>query len=168
MRGPPGAAACGLVLATVVAYEEIMRSPFRARVEKLARTVMVVAAVAFALQASVVIVEEAAAEHGHLPEAAVALGGPAHLHGGVAGFVHDHDGDEPGHVHDRAKAGDDGCIDGGTPCCSLAHTNAMMPQRIADPLPRDVRAARAPARDRWPTGIVPDGLSRPPSTPGIA
>src|SRR5262245_56436458 len=102
MREPPGAAACDLVLATVVAYDRTMRWSFRARIEKVVRTVMVVAAAAFALQTTIVVVEEAAAQHGHFPEPALALAGTAHVHGAVAGLVHEHDGDEPGHVHDRS------------------------------------------------------------------
>lgn len=145
-----------------------MRWPFRARVETFVRTVMVVAAAAFALQTTVIVVEEAAAQHGHFPEPALALAGTAHMHGTVAGLVHDHEDAEPGHVHDRSKAGDDGCIDPAAPCCSLAHTNAVMPERIGGALPVDVRVARTLAPDRLPVGVVPDGLSRPPSTPSIA
>ena len=47
-----------------------------------------------------IVVSQAAAAAGSMPEPAVILGGPVHLHDNLAGHVHAHGGDNAaGHVH---------------------------------------------------------------------
>ncbi len=81
---------------------------------------MLAAAVAFVQQGAMIIVSQAAAFAGSMPEPAVVLSGKVHIHDQLAGHVHMHSGrNTPGHVHNAADLDDDDADAGKTLFWSL-------------------------------------------------
>lgn len=131
---------------------------------------MVLAALAFAHQGAAACVAQAAAATGIMIEPAVAVNGPVHYHGDLARHFHAH-GDHAGagHVHDAVDADpDDTEKQASPPVCSIGVCCAVIPIPAACGLiaasPVSVVLASVDAF----SGIEPDTLQRPPSTPSIA
>jgi hypothetical protein len=73
-----------------------------------------------------------------------------------------------GHVHGPADVDHDDSDEGGTaPICSIGHTSALIPAVVFEVLCSVARAVDCLPHRRL-QGVEPEGLSRPPSTPGIA
>jgi hypothetical protein len=134
-----------------------------------ARGLMLAAAVAFVQQGAMIIVSQAAAFGGSMPEPAVALSGKVHIHDQLACHMHMHRGhNAPGHVHNTADLDDDDADAGKTFFWSIGCTSAVLPAMEARSVSFEVVSAiRAHPLDRL-DGVEPDGLNRPPSTPSIA
>lgn len=146
-----------------------MRLRLQRYLTRTARGLMLAAAVAFVQQGAMIIVSQAAAFGGSMPEPAVVLSGNVHIHGELAGNTHVHGGgNAPGHVHHAADHDDDDVDAGRTVFWSLGCTSAVLPAMEACSVSFDVVSAiRALPQDRL-DGLEPDGLTRPPSTPSIA
>jgi hypothetical protein len=124
---------------------------------------------AFIQQGAMIAASQAAASGGFMSQPATMLSGSVHFHDNLAVNVHAHDGDKgAGHVHGPADLDHDDSDEAiKAPVCSVGHTCAVMPA-VAYAVVRGVgRAAEHLPCDRL-DGVEPDGLSRPPSTPGIA
>jgi hypothetical protein len=135
--------------------------------------VMILAAMAFFVQGGLIAASEAAAAVGSVPDPAVVLDGPVHVHGQLPGHFHAHDGDNgAGHVHLVADADDDHADDNpanGKLCffsCAVS-VAILATMDISGPLLTRTKALPAATND-WCTGTEPDGLRRPPRPPGIA
>jgi hypothetical protein len=133
------------------------------------RGLMLVAALAFVAQSAIIIVSQAAAFSGSMPEPAVVLSGKIHIHGDLAANMHVHGGNNaPGHVHSAAEPDDDDAATGTTLFWSLGSTSIVLPVVVTrSVLFEVVGVMRSLPFDRH-DGFNPDGPSRPPSTPGIA
>jgi len=130
---------------------------------------MLVATAAFIQQGAMIAASQAAASGGFMPQPATMLSGPVHFHDHLAVNVHVHEGHKgAGHVHGPADFDHDDSDEAvKAPVCSIGLTSAVMPA-IAYIVDCDVvRAAERLPHNRL-DGVEPDGLSRPPSTPGIA
>jgi len=130
---------------------------------------MLVAMAAFVQQGAMIAASQAAASGGFMPQPATMLSGSVHFHDNLAVNLHVHHGDKgAGHVHGPADLDHDDSDEAiKAPICSVGHTCAVMPA-VAYAVVRVVgRAAEDVPCDRL-DGVEPDGLSRPPSTPGIA
>src|SRR5262245_15960311 len=135
----------------------------------VARGLMLAAAVAFVQQGAMVVVAQAAAFGGSMPEPAMTLSGKLHIHGELAGNMHIHGGDNaPGHVHHAADHDDDDADPGKTIVCTLGVTSAVLPAIELYSVHFDVVSALPGLPSDRLEGREPDGLSRPPSTPSIA
>jgi hypothetical protein len=130
---------------------------------------MLVAMAAFVQQGAMIAASQAAASGGFMPQPATMLSGPVHFHDNLAVNVHVHDGDKgAGHVHGPADLDHDDLDEAiKAPVCSIGHTCAVMPAIAYAVVCGVGRAAEYLPEDRL-DGVEPDGLSRPPSTPGIA
>jgi hypothetical protein len=137
---------------------------------RLATTLMVLAALAFTHQGAAACVAQAAAATGVMIEPAVAVNGPVHYHGDLARHFHAHgDHAHDGHVHDATDADQDDVEKQASPVvCSLGVCCAVMPIAAACRLITVSSVGVAPASPDAFSGIEPDTLQRPPSTPGIA
>lgn len=132
---------------------------------RIARSVMLLAAIAFLHQGSLTVASQAAA--GFMPHPAKTLIGPVRVHGKVAGHVHTHGGGSAaGHTHDHDQ--DDMDEPASTLFWALGSLTAVVSQLEAVTVALNVVSAE----QRFPSdrrdGVEPDGLSRPPSTPSIA
>ena len=131
---------------------------------------MVLAALAFAHQGAAACVAQAAAATGIMIEPAVAVSGPVHYHGDLARHFHAH-GDHAGagHVHDAADADQDDFEKQLSPTvCSVGVCCAVIPIPAAyGPLAASPVSVAFTSPDAF-SGIEPDTLQRPPSTPSIA
>jgi hypothetical protein len=136
---------------------------------RFAGSLMLLAALAFVNQGAISAVSQAAAAMGLMPEPAVTLSGPVHYHGNVARHVHTHDGDQVGHVHDPLDLdSDEGDKRSASPLCTLGVPSGVLPVAVACPLLFKSAARIEPPLCTPLTGIDPEPLSRPPSTPSIA
>jgi len=146
-----------------------MQSRLYPRLRRIATSLMVLAVGAFLLQGALIAVSQVEAATGSMPEPAVMLAGPVHLHDNLAGHVHAHGGDNGvGHVHHRADVGhDDSDVAVKIPFWSLATTSAVLPMWTACAVSFDVVSTVERAPDGHLDGIEPDGLNRPPSTPSM-
>ena len=130
---------------------------------------MLLAALAFVHQGAISAVSQAAAAVGLMPEPAVTLSGSVHYHGNVTRHVHTHDGDQVGHVHDPLDVdSDEGDKRSASPLCTLGVPSGVLPVAVACPLLFKSAARIEPPSCAQLTGIDPEPLSRPPSTPSIA
>src|SRR5262245_30468669 len=76
-------------------------------IRRLANGLMLLAALAFVQQGTLIGASQAAALAGSMPDPAVVLDGAIHFHDGLARHVHVHGGDnKPGHVHHAAHHDD--------------------------------------------------------------
>jgi hypothetical protein len=123
---------------------------------------------AFIQQGAMISASQAAASGGFMPQPAAMLSGSVHFHDQLAVNLHVHDGQGPGHVHGPADLDHDESDEAiKAPVCSIGHTSAVMPAVAYAVVCGVSRAAEHLPQDRL-DGVEPDGLSRPPSTPGIA
>jgi hypothetical protein len=131
-----------------------------------ARGLMLAAALAFVHQGAMIVVSQAAAFAGVMPNPAVSVSGKLHIHDELAGNMHTHGGDTaPGHVHNVADHDDDDADAGMTVFWGLGCTSAVLPAMETGSISFDVVSAiRALAQGRL-DGLEPDGLTRPQSTP---
>ena len=140
----------------------------RPYLRRIATCLMLLAIAAFVQQGGMIIVSQAAALAGFIPQPAIPLSGAMHVHDGVAGHVHAHAGNNgPGHVHgpvDDHHDADDAVI---TPLCSLGCTCAVIPV-VGECIAVLTATAFEPLPHEQSAGFEPDGLSRPPSTSSIA
>src|SRR5262249_33486288 len=136
---------------------------------RVASAAMLVAMAAFVQQGAMIAASQAAAAGGVMPQPATMLSETVHFHDNLAGNLHTHGGHKgAGHVHGPADLDHDDAADGGRPRpCSIGPTCAVLPAVAHAVLCDVVRAAEHLPCDRL-DGVEPDGLSRPPSTPGIA
>src|SRR5262249_14700387 len=96
------------------------------RLRRIATSLMVLAVRAFLQQGALIPVWQVVAATGSMPEPAVMLAGPFHLHDNLAGHVHVHGGDNgAGHVHHPADLGQDDSGAGVGPFWSLGSTFAV-------------------------------------------
>lgn len=133
------------------------------------RFLMFAAALAFVQHGALVAVSQARAAAGSPSGPAVAVSGPVHLHGNHAGILHLHGGDTAsGHVHGTAGHDHHDMDETGAALSwSLGCTAAVMPVMDGIEISADLGSAlRGVPQDRM-EGTDPDGLQRPPSTPGI-
>ena len=135
---------------------------------RFASSLMLLATVGFVQQGAMIAVSQAAAVRGVMPQPAVILSGPIHVHDKLGAFVHLHGGDNsPGHVHGPADKDHHDDEEGGvTQCWSLGCASAILPAFDAFANPVEIGSVQALLQNR-PEGIDPAGLIRPPSTPSI-
>jgi hypothetical protein len=131
----------------------------------IARTLMLAAAVAFLAQGTLIVISQAAAALGWMPQPAVTVSGPVHYHDALARHLHTHSHDVPGHVHGPADHDDDSVA--AAPCVSLGAVAAIVPLAAAPWPPVLPAVSPSPVPQRL-EGVQPDGLNRPPCTPDIA
>jgi hypothetical protein len=139
------------------------------KLRRVASILMLVATAAFVQQGAMIAASQAAASGGFMPQPATMLSGSVHFHDSLAVNLHVHDGDKgAGHVHGPADLDHDDSDEAAKPpLCSIGHTCAVLPAVAHAVLCDIVRADECLPHDRL-DGVEPDGLSRPPSTPGIA
>jgi hypothetical protein len=144
-----------------------MRTRLRERLQKAASSLMLVAALAFLCQAVTTTAARAAVSMGSAPHPALVVSGALHLHGHLAKLVHFHGGDTtPGHVHHPHHGDSDDANK--SQFWGLGCASAVMPTMAIVAASFDLgTAVRGLQRDNL-DGVEPDGLQRPPSTPGIA
>ena len=139
-------------------------------VRRFASRLMLLAMAAFVQQAAMIAASQARASAGIIPDPAIVLSGPVHVHDRLAGHVHVHGGtNAAGHVHGAVDHDDDDDTDGAghTPIWSLGCTSAVIPMIGVSAV--SLEAVRLDdCRHQHGEGIEPAGLSRPPSTPSIA
>jgi hypothetical protein len=132
---------------------------------------MLAAMLAFVGQSAMIIVSNAAASAGLMPQPATTLSGPVHVHDGLAGHVHSHGGDnKAGHVHQGlAHDDDDDAGDGGKALIwTIACAAAVVPMAETVGIPLDLVGVVGSSPRSERDGVEPDALIRPPSTPSIA
>ena len=147
-----------------------MRSRLYRRLRRITSSLMLLAMAAFVQQDAMIAVSQAAAFSGSFPQPAVTLSGAIHLHDNLAGHVHVHGHhNKAGHVHHTADFDHpDSDQIANPPLCSLGCPSIVIPiVGGCAPLFDVVSAGERPPHDRL-EGIEPEGLNRPPSTPGIA
>jgi hypothetical protein len=145
-----------------------MQSRLYPRLRRIANGLMVLALGAFLQQGVLIAVSQMVATTGSMPEPAVMLAGPVHLHDNLAGHVHAHGGNsEVGHVHHPGDLGHDDSDVAVGPFWSLATTSAVLPMWTACAVSFDVVGTVERLPDGHLDGIEPDGLTRPPSTPSM-
>jgi hypothetical protein len=134
---------------------------------------MLVATLAFVGQGAMIIVSNVAAAAGLMPQPAMTVSGPVHVHDGLAGHVHIHGGNnKAGHVHQGVLHDDDDDDHACGGCKALTWTIGSSPAVV--PVVEAARILLDPigALDIWSRndrdGVEPEALLRPPSTPGIA
>src|SRR5215831_17563761 len=80
-----------------------MQLRLHSRLRRVATGLMLLAVGAFLQQGALIAVSQVVAGTGSMPEPAIILAGPVHLHDNLAGHVHVHGGDNrAGHVHHTA------------------------------------------------------------------
>src|SRR5712675_2091402 len=102
----------------------------RPNLRRFASRLMLLAMAAFVQQAAMIAGSQARASAGVMPDPAIALSGPVHVHDRLAGHVHVHGGaNAAGHVHNAVNPDDDDDADGTghTPIWSLGCTSAVIP-----------------------------------------
>ena len=146
-----------------------MRLSLYPNLRRVASAVMLVATAAFVQQGAMIAASQAAASSGFMPQPATMLTGSVHFHDDLAVNLHVHGGHEgAGHVHGPADVDHDDSDEGGTaPICSIGHASALIPAVVFEVLCSVARAVDCLPHRRL-QGVEPEGLSRPPSTPGIA
>ena len=150
-----------------------MRSQFR-RLRRLAGKLMLVAMLAFVGQTAMIIVSNAAASAGLMPQPAMTVNGPVHVHDGLAGHVHSHGGDNnAGHVHEGVIHDDDDDDDhtgggGKALTWTIGGSPAVIPMAETVGILLDPIGALGTWSRDYRDGVEPDALLRPPSTPDIA
>jgi hypothetical protein len=127
---------------------------------------MLLAALAFVLQTSGTIVARAAAESGFMPQAAEVVSGAVHFHGPISHTI-PHGSGAPGHVHHPAGS-EDPDFDHDSPVWTLGCAHAVVPLAEYDGPSTALGILLDPPVDVILTGVRPEALTRPPSTPGIA
>jgi hypothetical protein len=139
------------------------------RLRRIASSLMLLAMGAFVQQGALIAVSQAAAVGGFMPQPATMLSELVHFHDNLAVNLHVHGSHNgAGHVHGPADLDHDASDEGGkTLLWSCGHISAVMPAAAYAVLCDVVRAAECLQHGRL-DGVEPDGLSRPPSTPGIA
>jgi len=136
---------------------------------RFAARLMLGATLAFVHQGAMTAVSQAAAATGLMPDPAVTLSGDVHYHSELARHVHAHHGDQVGHIHGPLEPdSDDASRWPGPPVCSLGIASCVLPVAAAWPLLFENGACIALRVFEPLTGIDPEPLSRPPSTPSIA
>ena len=137
---------------------------------RLACTLMVLAALAFTHQGAMAGVAQAAASVGVIVEPAVPVSGPVHYHGDVARHFHAHaDQADVGHTHDHGDLDhDDGDKHASPAICAIGVCCAVSASPVNCVLPVAHAIRIAPGFDAAVSGVEPDNLQRPPSTPSIA
>ena len=132
------------------------------RFQRFVTAVLLTAALAFPYHSALAAMAQAAASTGSTNEPAVLVSGPVHQHGRLSGMVHVHDGDNtPGHVHhDDEDAGM-------AQVWSLGCVTAVIPLAENLAVSFSVQSAVLGSARKTLVGVDPDGLNRPPSTPGI-
>jgi hypothetical protein len=138
---------------------------------RLAVSVMLAAAAAFALQGAWMAASEAAAAAGYLPDPAIAVHGHVHSHGTAPGHLHVHGGDN-GHVHQPADTdgfdpADEGTDKGKVWRLGCAFATAVLPALDLCASPFRRTDSILPATNESRAGTAPDGLRRPPRPPGM-
>jgi hypothetical protein len=136
---------------------------------RVASALMLAATAAFIQQGAMIAASQAAASGGFMPQPATMLSGPVHLHDNLAGNLHVHGSHNgAGHVHGPLDLDHDESDEGGKMLLwSCGHISAVMPAAACAVFCDVVRAVECLPQARL-DGVEPDGLSRPPSTPGIA
>lgn len=135
----------------------------------IARSLMLLAMVAFVQQSALVAVSQAAAATGLVPQPAVKLSGQVHFHDDVVRQAHAHTGhNTAGHVHGGGNAGNETDEATDAPMWCLSCTSAVVPMAVLCSIPIESAEAIEAAPHGSLIGIEPDGLNRPPSTPNIA
>jgi hypothetical protein len=142
-----------------------MRLALDRHLQRIARTLMLAAAVAFLAQGTLIVISQAAAALGWMPHPAVTVSSSVHYHDQLARHLHTHSHDIPGHVHGPADHDDDTVA--AAPCVSLGAVAAVVPLAAA-PWPPVLPAASPSPVPQHLEGVQPDGLNRPPCTPDIA
>jgi hypothetical protein len=145
-----------------------MRSSLYPNLRRVASAVMLAAMAAFIQQSAMIAASEAAASCGLMPQPATMLNASAHFHDNLAVHLHVHASHNgAGHVHGPTDVDHDEADEGGKAVvCSGGHIFAVMPIPIFAVLRDSARTVECPPIDRV-IGIEPDGLNRPPSTPGM-
>jgi hypothetical protein len=129
---------------------------------------MLVAIAAFVQQSSMIIASQVAASRGLMAQPATMLNGSVHFHDNLAVNLHVHRSHNvAGHVHSPTDVDDDEVDDAGKVLVfSAGHIFAVMPLVSCAVLCDNARTVELAPTDRG-VGIEPDGLNRPPSTPGM-
>jgi hypothetical protein len=144
-----------------------MRFRRRTCLQRVASGLMLAAIFAFLCQATIAVAAQAAAALGSAPQPAIVIDGPLHLHGHLGKLVHFHGGDTAaGHVHHSEHG--QGDERGASQSWSLGCVLAVMPPAGTVDVSLRVRAAVCGLPPDNLVGVEPEGLQRPPSTPGIA
>src|SRR5215213_190895 len=142
-----------------------MRWVLHRKLRRIASTVLLVAALAFVAQGTMIAVSQVAAANGSMPDPAVTVSGALHYHDPLALNFHVHHGDAPGHVHDPADHDDDAVAQ--SPVVTLGAAAADIPAvTICAPSVTLSDTSSCPGQARL-EGVQPEGLNRPPSTPDI-
>src|SRR5262249_22345202 len=148
-----------------------MRSRSYSHLRRIGTGVMLVAMAAFLQQTAMIIVSQALASTGFMPQPAVTLSGPIHFHDSLAGNIHvDAGGDNAaGHVHTAPDSHHHHDADDttSTSVLSFGCTCVVLPQPVVCVVPFAVASVGLAAHGRL-EGVEPDRLNRPPSTPSIA
>lgn len=157
-----------LVIAATKLYLRFMRLVRNPCMRRVVSGLMLLATAAFLQHGTLAVASQAAAAAGIMPEPAQLIAGSVHVHGKVTGHVHSHSGQNAaGHTHDHAH--DDGMDEpASTLFWALGGLSAVLSQAITAPVAFSAVCARQAVPSDRSDGIVPDGLSRPPSTPSIA
>ena len=130
---------------------------------------MLVAIAAFVQQSSMIVASQVAASRGLMAQPATMLNESVHFHDNLAVNLHVHRSHNvAGHVHGPTDVDDDEADDGGkVPAVfSAGHIFAVMPLASCAVVCDSARTVELAPTDRG-VGIEPDGLNRPPSTPGM-
>jgi hypothetical protein len=142
-----------------------MRFRLHARLRRIARSLMLLAMIAFVHQSAVIAASQALAAVGSMNDPAVTLRGSVHYHNSLARHVHTH-GTSAGHVHTVVDIDHDP-DESHTPFWSLGCTSAVIPVMGISAVSFEIVRVDERPHVRL-KGIRPDGLNRPPSTPSIA
>ena len=145
-----------------------MRLSLYPNLRRVADAVMLVAIAAFVQQSSMIVASQAAASRGLMTQPATMLHESVHFHDNLAVNFHVHRSHNvAGHVHGPGDVDDDEADDGGKAFVfSAGHIFAVIPLVSCAVLCDSARTVELAPTDRG-VGIEPDGLNRPPSTPGM-
>ena len=145
-----------------------MRSSLCPNLRRVASAAMLAAMAAFIQQSAMISASEAVASCGLMPQPATMLNASVHFHDNLAVNLHVHASHNgAGHVHGPTDADHDEADDGGKALVfSGGHIFAMMPVPACAVLCDSVRTIELHSIGRV-VGFEPDGLNRPPSTPGM-
>src|SRR5437870_3368123 len=140
-----------------------MRFRLRARLRRIASSLMLLAMVAFVQQGAMIAASQALALAGAMMDPAVTLSGSVHYHNSLARHVHTHGQDSVGHVHNTADI-DDTADENDAPFWSLGGASAVIAAAPISLVSFEFANADERPRARL-EGTEPEGLNRPPSTP---